>query len=122
MSSPSVADCKTFIALLCRVAWADREITPEEVLAIREVAEKMGLDGDIDVMMWIGGGVPDSEIRGLPASMREYFYYEAYRVAQVDGELVEAEVRVLDQLLCRVFTHQGDLSLPRTVLTVHGID
>jgi uncharacterized tellurite resistance protein B-like protein len=114
---------RTFIALLCRVAWADGIVTIEERQTVAAVAQKMGFVEANAIDKWLDHGVPDQEIRALPRSLGQYFYYEAFRLAEADGDLAQAEVDMLKLIVSRVFAgHDTGTPLGRVVLTKRGIE
>jgi uncharacterized tellurite resistance protein B-like protein len=113
-------DRRSFVALLCRIAWADGVVTESEREAVRSVALKMGAGesmGEGEFTSWLDYGPPETEIESLPESLSQYFYYEAFKLAEIDGDLAGEEVELLESIVNRVFSgHDEGTPLARIAL------
>lgn len=94
---------RAFIALACKVAWADGEIQDEERSQIVTLLQRFGatvtteeLDG------WLSKGAPDAELAELPPAMSEMFIYEAWKLVEADGDVSDKEIKLIEGLLGRV--------------------
>lgn len=97
---------RTFVALACLVAWTDGVVTEEEREHVLRIAERVG-GGVVDAETldrWLEEGPPETEISRLPASLGEYFFYEAMQLVQADGDIDDRELRLVETLMQRVFT------------------
>ena len=88
--APTETERRTFIALLCRVAWADSTIADEEREYLRGVAHRLGFVDNDEINRWLEHGVPKSEVRALPSSLAEFFYYRTLP-ADFYGEAVRSK-------------------------------
>ena len=95
---------RTFIALACKVAWADGVVAEEERERVAALVEKLGgqsvspaeLDG------WLSTGAPAAELSELPPSIGEMFIYEAFRLCESDGAISDEELAFIEKLVSRV--------------------
>ena len=69
--SPTPLERRTFIALLCRVAWADDSVADEEREYMRGVARRLGFVDTAEIEGWLENGVPETEIHGPTRTARE---------------------------------------------------
>lgn len=101
-----VGDRRTFVALACLVAWTDGVVTAEEREHVLRIAQRMGADAvsSEELERWLAHGLPESEVAALPPSLGEYFVYEAMQLIEADGEIDDRELRVVEQIMARVFT------------------
>lgn len=110
---------RTLVALACRMAWADGVVAEEERDFIRDFVARIGggAIGDEEVSRWLEEGGPDAIVGDLPESLGRMFVYEAMRLMEADGEIVEAELEMLDGLVDRLFAGHGpEATLARIAL------
>lgn len=125
MSQFSTEQRRTFIALLCRIAWADGIVRDSEREVVHGLAARLanGLFEEGELDGWLDDKPPPAELETLPEGLGQLFYYEAFRLAEADGDLANEEVELLEELLNRVFTgHADGTTLARIALTKRGQD
>src|SRR5512143_1502337 len=95
---------RAFIALACKVAWADGVVADEERKQVAALLQRFGgtpvTPEELDA--WLTSGAPAAELSELPEAVAEMFIYEAMRLIESDGEMAESEIRFIDDLLGRV--------------------
>jgi uncharacterized tellurite resistance protein B-like protein len=108
MATLSNEQRRTFMALLCRVAWADGVVQESERDAVRDIAGRLAGDAvsEAELTAWLDDGPPDTDLASLPEGLGQYFYYEAFKLAEADGHLAEEEVELLEAIVSRVFSGQ----------------
>lgn len=96
---------RTLIALACRVAWADGVVEFEEREFVRGLVQRLGgaamEPGELEG--WLDRGPPKAELESLPPELGQFFFYEALRLAESDGDLDPAEQKLVEELLNRFF-------------------
>ena len=101
---------RTFIALACKVAWADGVVEAEERAQVQALLKRLGgapvseeeLDG------WLSSAAPAAEVSELPEAVREMFIYEAWKLVESDGDASDAEIKLIEKLMTRVEKkHEG---------------
>jgi hypothetical protein len=99
---------RTMVALACRLAWADGIVTDEEREFVTNLVNRIG-GGNIgtdEVDEWLSGGGPEADAADLPEALGRMFVYEAMQLMEADGEIAEAELKMLDGLVDRLFATQ----------------
>jgi tellurite resistance protein len=95
---------RAFIALACKVAWADGVVADEERTQVAAMLQRLGgapvTSDELD--SWLTSGAPAAELSELPEAVAEMFIYEAMRLIESDGDMADSELRLLEQLLGRV--------------------
>jgi|SRR5687767_6109819 len=95
---------RTFIALACKVAWADGVVEDEERERVVQLVQKLGgsaiTPAELDA--WLTTGSPPAELDELPPSVGEMFIYEAFRLCEADGNISEQELQFIEQLVARI--------------------
>lgn len=99
---------RTVIALACKVAWADGDVTDDEREVIRAFVERLGGKAVTarELDEWLTRGGPEAELSELPEAITEEFLYEAMRIMRADGEESPAEVDLVCQVMARLFDSQ----------------
>ena len=101
---------RTFIALACKVAWADGVVTDEERIAVASLITRLGgtpITAD-ELDDWLATGAPPAELSDLPAAAGELFIYEALRLVKADHDMSDSEMEMLDSLVNRVSKKHAD--------------
>jgi tellurite resistance protein len=114
MSKVSVDDRRTLIALMCRVAWADGIIEEAEREYVQGLIVRLGGEpvGPAELDSWLKDGVPPELLKPLPETLEQFFFYEALRLAEADGDLDPREQEVLEGIMHRVFEpHEDSVTL-----------
>lgn len=96
---------RTLIALACRVAWADGVVEYEERSFIADLVRRLGddtLEAD-ELESWLDKGPPRAELESLPPELGQFFFYEALRLAESDGDMDPREQSMVEDILGRVF-------------------
>ena len=101
---------RTFIALACKVAWADGVVTDEERVSVAALMSKIGgapiepseLDAWLEHGVGDEHGAPLAELSDLPPAVGEMFIYEAMRLVESDHEMTDAEMTMMEELVARV--------------------
>jgi hypothetical protein len=101
---------RTFIALACKVAWADGVVTDEERVSVAALMSRIGgapiEPAELDA--WLATGAPPAELGDLPAAVGEMFIYEAMRLVESDHEMSDSELAMIEDLVSRIAKkHQG---------------
>jgi len=96
---------RTFVALACLVAWTDGVVTEEEREHVLRIADRLGggVVGAEELDRWLTSGPPEAEIARLPPALGEYFFYEAMQLVQVDGDIDDRELKLVEDIMGRVF-------------------
>ncbi len=112
-------DRRHFIALACKVAWADGVVTDEEREFVRGLVQRLGgkAIGEPEMEAWLADGVPEQELEALPEGLGQLFVYEAMKLMEVDGDIDRAEMEMIEQLMGRVFkSREAETPLARIAL------
>lgn len=95
---------RTFIALACKVAWADGVVTDEERASVAQLMSRIGgapiAPAELDA--WLATGAPPAELDQLPPAVGEMFIYEAMKLVEADHDMSDAEMRMIEDLVARV--------------------
>jgi tellurite resistance protein len=94
---------RAFIALACKVAWADGVVEDEEREHVSALLARLGSPvspGELEA--WLSTGAPPAEIEDLSPALREMFIYEAMGLVESDGKVSPAELKLVEGLLARV--------------------
>ena len=95
---------RTFIALACKVAWADGVVTDEERVSVAQLMSRIGgapiEPSELDA--WLATGAPPAELAELPPAVGEMFIYEAMKLVEADHDMSDAEMRMIEDLVARV--------------------
>jgi len=96
---------RSFIALACKMAWADGVVVAEERDFVRNLVERFGgcAISESELDQWLESGAPEAALKDLPEGMDQLFIYEAMRLMEVDGEIADSELEQLNQLMGRLF-------------------
>lgn len=96
---------RTFVALACKIAWADGIVTNQERSFVHSMMERFAHEeiSDQELNSWLEIGVPPEELNILPADLGEVFFVEALHLAFADGELADEEAELLKQIMDRMF-------------------
>ena len=110
---------RTLVALACKVAWADGVVTDEERSSVAALVARLGgapvAPAELDA--WLTSGAPPAELAELPEAIGEMFIYEAMKLIEADGEVVDAELALIESLLSRVAKrHEPATSIARVAL------
>lgn len=100
---------RAFIALACKVAWADGVVQDEERAQVAALLQRFGApvtEAELDA--WLTAGAPDAELSELPPAMSEMFIYEAWKMVESDGDVSDKEIKLIEGLLGRVNKKGGD--------------
>ena len=101
---------RAFIALACKVAWADGVVAESERAQVMALLQRLGgtpvTSQELDE--WLSSGAPPAELGDLSAAVGEMFIYEAWKLVQADGDIDDKEVRLIESLMSRVSKqHEG---------------
>ena len=101
---------RAFIALACKVAWADGVVADEERAQVQALLQRLGgspvTSEELDA--WLSSGAPAAELADLPEAVGEMFIYEAWKLVESDGDVTPAEIKLIEGLLSRVAKlHEG---------------
>jgi uncharacterized tellurite resistance protein B-like protein len=95
---------RTFIALACKVAWADGVVTDEERVSVAALMSRIGgapiEPAELDA--WLESGAPAAELGELPPAVGEMFIYEAMRLVEADHDMSDAELTMMEDLVARI--------------------
>jgi uncharacterized tellurite resistance protein B-like protein len=95
---------RTFIALACKVAWADGVVTDEERVSVAQLMSRIGgapiEPAELD--RWLASGAPPAELEQLPPAIGDMFIYEAMKLVEADHDMSDAEMRMIEDLVARV--------------------
>ena len=107
------------MALACKVAWADGVVTAEERASVAALMARLGgapVEAE-ELDAWLTTGAPPAELAELPEAIGEMFIYEAMKLIEADGEVVDAELALIESLLSRVAKrHEPATSIARVAL------
>lgn len=95
---------RTFVALACKVAWADGVVAVEERAHIVRLIERLGgvaVTAD-ELDAWLSSGAPPAELASLPPGMADMLVYEAMQLIESDGVVADEELAFVEGLLSRV--------------------
>lgn len=109
---------RAFIALACKVAWADGVVQPEERVQVAALVERIGggaVSAD-ELDAWLQTGAPPAELEELPPALGELFIYEAFKLVESDGEISDSELQLLQRLCARVDKRHEGTPLGRIAL------
>ena len=95
---------RTFIALACKVAWADGVVTDEERVSVAQIVTRLGgiAVEPHELDKWLESGAPAAELDELPPAVGEMFIYEAMRLVEADHDMSDSEMRMIEDLVARV--------------------
>jgi uncharacterized tellurite resistance protein B-like protein len=113
------AQKRAFIALACKVAWADGVVADEERAIVAGLVERLGGDAvsAAELDAWLATGAPPAELAELPPAIGEMFVYEAMRLVEADGDVSDKELALVEALLGRVAKrHEQKTPLARVAL------
>jgi tellurite resistance protein len=101
---------RAFIALACKVAWADGVIADSERAQVTALLQRLGgtpvTAEELD--QWLSSGAPPAELNELSPAIGEMFIYEAWKLVQADGDIDDKEIRFIEGLMSRVSKlHEG---------------
>jgi tellurite resistance protein len=103
-------EARAFIALACKIAWADGVVSDEERSYVAALVQRLGGKGvspeELDA--WLTSGAPDAELAQLSPAMGQFFLYEAMNVVHSDGDVADEELEALKKITDRVFARHGD--------------
>lgn len=95
---------RTFIALACKVAWADGVVTEEERASVAAIVSRLGgaaiAPAELDA--WLATGAPPAELSELPPAIGDMFIYEAMKLVEADHDMSDSELRMIEDLVARV--------------------
>lgn len=96
---------RAFVALACKMAWADGVVAAEEREFVRNLVERIGggVVSEADLDQWLESGAPNAEMKDLSDGMDQLFLYEAMRLMEVDGEIADSELAQIETILGRLF-------------------
>lgn len=101
---------RAFIALACKVAWADGVVADEERAQVAALLQRFGgapvTPEELDA--WLSSGAPAAELADLPPAMSEMFIYEAWQLVESDGDVSDTEIKLIEGLLGRVAKAEGE--------------
>ncbi|MBI2390788.1 MAG: TerB family tellurite resistance protein [Deltaproteobacteria bacterium] len=109
---------RAFIALACKVAWADGVVADEERDQVLRIVQRLGgtAVSSEELDHWLDSGAPDAELAQLSPELGEYFFYEAMNIVQSDGDVADEEVRALETIMARVFRAHAGTPLAKIAL------
>lgn len=101
---------RAFMALACKVAWADGVVAESERAQVTALLQRLGgtpvTSEELD--QWLSSGAPPAELGELSPAVGEMFIYEAWKLVQADGDIDDKEVRFIESLMARVSKqHEG---------------
>lgn len=100
---------RAFIALACKVAWADGVVQDEERAQIAALLQRFGAPvTEQELETWLTSGAPSAELAELPPAMSEMFIYEAWKMVEADGDISDKEIHLIEGLLGRVNKAHAD--------------
>lgn len=106
---------RTFIALACKVAWADGVVTDEERVSVAALVSRIGgapiEPSELDA--WLETGAPPAEMSDLPPAVGDMFIYEAMKLVEADHDMSDAEMSMLEDLVSRVAKKHQDTPIAR---------
>ncbi len=95
---------RAFIALACKVAWADGVIEASERAQVIALLQRLGgtpvTSEELDE--WLTSGAPAAELADLSPAVGEMFIYEAWKLVQADGRITDYEIEFVEGLISRV--------------------
>jgi hypothetical protein len=100
----SAQQLRDFVALLCRVAWADGAVGPAESARLASVRQRIANDvlHAEELQAWLRVGPP--EISGpLPTIVKQAFHNSSVTVAGEDGACGPDAMRVIRTILSQCF-------------------
>jgi len=109
---------RAFIALACKVAWADGVIQDEERAQVAALVERIG-GGAVsaeELDAWLATGAPPAELADLSPALGELFIYEAFKLVESDGDISAAELALLESICKRVDQRHAGTQLGRIAL------
>ena len=106
----TAAERRTLVALACKVAWADGVVEEAERGYVRRLAQKFGADAVSaeEVDHWLTSGAPEAFVESLPENVGQMFFYEAMNLMESDGEIDDTELRVVSDIMSRVFARHPE--------------
>lgn len=96
--------CRAFLSMCCTVARADGAVSAGEYEGLLGMLTRFsaGAVGFSELERWMADGPPEVQTR-LPEDLIRMFLREALALARVDGQLVEAELETIRDLVTRYF-------------------
>ena len=95
---------RAFIALACKVAWADGVVADAERAHVAALVQRLGgvpvSREELDT--WLATGAPPAELADLPEAVGEMFIYDALQLIQTDGAVADEELALIETLMARV--------------------
>ena len=110
---------RAFIALACKVAWADGVVADGERVHVAALVERLGgvAVSAEELDAWLASGAPPVELASLPEAFAEMFIDEAMKLIEADGEVADEELALIETLLSRVAKrHDETTPLARVAL------
>jgi uncharacterized tellurite resistance protein B-like protein len=96
---------RTLIALACKMAWADGVVQDDEREQVQALVAKIGGEDAVtpdELDRWLDQGGPEADLSELPKALGEMFLYEAMELAEADGDMADAELSLIGELLARL--------------------
>lgn len=109
---------RAFIALACKVAWADGVVQDEERAQVAALVERIG-GGAVsaeELDSWLASGAPPAELADLSPALGELFVYEAFKLIESDGDISASELALLESICTRVDQRHTGTPLGRIAL------
>ena len=109
---------RAFIALACKVAWADGVVQDEERAQVAALVERIG-GGAVsaeELDSWLASGAPPAELADLSPALGELFVYEAFKLIESDGDISASELALLETICTRVDQRHAGTPLGRIAL------
>jgi len=112
---------RTFIALACKVAWADGVVEPEERIAVAALVTKLGgtpvTPEELDE--WLATGAPAAEVEDLAPELGEMLIYEAMKLVESDHDMSDSELEMVEALAARVAKkHEPEMPLAKVAKVI----
>lgn len=109
---------RAFIALACKVAWADGVVQDEERAQVAALVERIGggAVSPAELDAWLATGAPPAELADLSPALGELFIYEAFKLIESDGDITDTELKLLDTICARVEQRHAGTPVGRIAL------
>ena len=109
---------RAFIALACKVAWADGVVQDEERAQVAALVERIGggAVSPAELDAWLATGAPPAELADLSPALGELFIYEAFKLIESDGDITDTELKLLDTICARVEQRHSGTPVGRIAL------
>jgi uncharacterized tellurite resistance protein B-like protein len=109
---------RAFIALACKVAWADGVVTDAERSQVTALLQRFRgapvTQAELD--SWLTSGAPEAELSDLPPAIGEMFIYEAWKLVESDRDVSDAEIKLIESLVERLNERHAGTPLARIPL------